>query len=55
MTLMSRRVGFPLPGGDSEDTLWNPHLPQEGVEAALLRKLVEPGGPVGCRLDGLNR
>ena len=31
------RGGSPLPGGDSEDTLWNPHLPQEGVEAALLR------------------
>ena len=58
MTSLCRRVGrggTPLPGGDSEDTLWNPHLPQEGVEAALLRKLVEPGGPVGCRLDGLNR
>jgi hypothetical protein len=31
-----------VPGGDGEDALWDAHLPEKGVEAALLGKLVEP-------------
>ena len=36
------------PGGDGEDALRDPHLPQEGVVAALLDKLLEPA--VGLQL-----
>ncbi len=31
-----------VPGGDGEDALWDAHLPEKGVEAALLGELVEP-------------
>ncbi len=32
----------PVPGGDGENALRDAHLPEKGVEAALLGKLVEP-------------